>query len=89
MLTPSIPPAATPASPAAANDNAWELPVVRVPPRRPEAAYARSQNLILPLRFARHLPEWSRERPKLRPLERVWRTRAARTARLFDRLFSK
>jgi hypothetical protein len=71
------------------NDNAWEPVVVRRPAGRPEAAYARSANLILPLRFAREMPEWARERPALRPLEAVWRARAARTARVFNRLFSK
>ena len=73
----------------ASNDNAWEPPVVRRPAGRPGAAYARSENLILPLRFARLLPEWARERPELRPLERIWQTRAARTTRTFNRLFSK
>jgi hypothetical protein len=72
-----------------ANDNAWQPPVVRRPRGRPEAAYALSENLILPLRFARRLPEWAREREALRPLERVWRTRAARAARVLNRLFSK
>jgi hypothetical protein len=72
-----------------ANDNAWEPPVVRRPAGRPQAAYARSENLILPLRFARQMPGWALERPELRPLELVWRTRAARTIRTFNRLFSK
>jgi hypothetical protein len=73
-----------------ANDNAWQPPVVRRPRGRPDAAYARSENLILPLRFARRLPEWARERGgDLRPLEGVRRTRAARAARVFNRLFSK
>jgi hypothetical protein len=71
------------------NDNAWEPPVVHTPARRPEAAYARSANLLLPLRFARRMPEWALDRPALRPLERIWRTRAARAARVFNRLFSK
>ena len=75
--------------PDASNDNAWEAPVVRTPAGRPQSAYARSENLILPLRFARSLPEWARLRPQLRPLERIWRTRAARTARVFNRLFSR
>jgi hypothetical protein len=72
-----------------ANDNAWEPPVVRRPAGRPEAAYARSANLILPLRFARQMPGWAQDRPALRPLEAVWRARAARTVRVFNRLFSK
>ena len=72
-----------------ANDNAWEAPVVRRPAGRPEAAYARSANLILPLRFARKMPGWAWDRPAMRPLEQVWRTRAARTIRTFNRLFSK
>jgi hypothetical protein len=76
-------------TPSASNDNAWEPPVVRAPAARPGATYARSGNLFLPLRFARQLPEWARERPELRPLERIWRSRAARTARVFNRLFSK
>jgi hypothetical protein len=75
--------------PSVANDNAWEPPVVRAPAGRPDAAYARSANLILPLRFARQLPEWARQRPQLRPLERVWHARASRAARVFNRLFSR
>ena len=75
--------------PDVSNDNAWEPPVVRTPAGRPEAAYARSENLILPLRFARQLPEWARRKPELRPLERVWRARAARAARVLDRLRSR
>jgi hypothetical protein len=71
------------------NDNAWEPPVIHRPAGRPEAAYARTQNLILPLRFARLLPEWARQRPELRPLDAVWRARAAHTTRTFNRLFSK
>jgi hypothetical protein len=73
-------------APPESNDNAWEPPVVCRPAGRPEIAYARSQNLILPLRFARRLPEWARDRPRLRPLEAVWRSRAARIRRVFDRL---
>jgi hypothetical protein len=77
-------------APEASNDNAWEAPVVHRPAGRPEAAYARSDNLILPLRFARQLPEWARNgRPEMRSLERVWRARAGRAARIFNRLFSK
>jgi hypothetical protein len=76
-------------SPPESNDNAWETPVVRRPAGRPELAYARTANLILPLRFARRLPEWFLERPKLRPLEAVWRSRAARIARVFNRRFSR
>jgi hypothetical protein len=71
------------------NDNGWEPAVVRRPAGRPEAAYARSANLILPLRFARLLPQWARDRPQLRPLDAIWHARAARTARTFNRLFSK
>jgi hypothetical protein len=43
-----------------ANDNARssDAPVVRVPRRRPRATYARSDNLILPLRFAELMPGW-------------------------------
>jgi len=46
------------ASPAlrAANDNA--TPVVRAPRRRPDATYAASGNVILPLRFAERMPGW-------------------------------
>jgi hypothetical protein len=76
-------------SPSAENDNAWEPPVVRRPAGRPEAAYAKSANLILPLRFARLLPEWARDRPQLRPLERVWHARAAHVTRTFERLLSR
>jgi hypothetical protein len=42
----------------AANDNAGERPVVWTPARRPDATYARSTNVILPLRFARRMPQW-------------------------------
>ena len=43
--------------PAAANDNAWRFgrPVVRALRRRAEATYARSDNVILPLRFAERM----------------------------------
>ncbi len=46
--------------PAPANDNQFRFgaPVVRAPRRRPRALYARSDNLILPLRFAERLPGW-------------------------------
>jgi hypothetical protein len=75
--------------PDVSNDNAWEPAVVRTPAGRPGAAYARAANLILPLRFARQLPEWARKGPQMRPLERVWRARAGRAARIFNRLFSR
>jgi hypothetical protein len=89
-MTPGAPTPPVPTRmPPASNDNAWEPPVVRIPAGRPYAAYARSENLILPARFARRLPEWSRDRPELRPLDRIWKTRAARTMRIFDRLFAK
>lgn len=44
-----------------ANDNGGDgdTPVVTIPEHRPEQAYARSENLILPLRFARRLSGWS------------------------------
>jgi hypothetical protein len=44
-----------------ANDNASVLgqAVVRVPRGRSYAAYARSENVILPLRFAQRMPGWS------------------------------
>ena len=44
----------------AANDNAYTLgkPVVRVPRRRADATYARSENVILPLRFAQRMAGW-------------------------------
>jgi hypothetical protein len=44
----------------AANDNAYFLgaPAVRTPRRRPDATYARSENVILPLRFAQRMPGW-------------------------------
>lgn len=43
-----------------ANDNAYLTgqPVVRVPRGRAEATYARSENVILPLRFARRMAGW-------------------------------
>ena len=45
----------------AANDNAYVSgrPVVRIPRGRSEATYARSENVILPLRFAQRMPGWS------------------------------
>jgi len=44
----------------AANDNAYFVgaPVVRTPRRRSDATYARSENVILPLRFAERMPGW-------------------------------
>ena len=35
-------------------------PEVVVPAGRPAIAYARTGNLLLPLRFARQMPEWTR-----------------------------
>lgn len=46
----------------AANDNGIgddECPPVVIPDDRPDHAYARSGNLILPLRFAQRLPGWN------------------------------
>jgi hypothetical protein len=45
----------------AANDNGppFEKPVVRTPRRRPDSTYARSGNVILPLRFARRMTGWN------------------------------
>ncbi len=40
-----------------------ERPVVVVPRGRPGSAYARSGNLLLPVRFARRMPEWNRPVP--------------------------
>jgi hypothetical protein len=37
-----------------------ERPVVIVPRGRPGMTYARSGNLLLPARFARRMPEWTR-----------------------------
>ena len=47
-------------SASAANDNAYvvEKPVVRVSRRRSRALYARSGNVLLPLRFAQRMPGW-------------------------------
>jgi hypothetical protein len=44
----------------AANDNSYRtgMPVVRAARGRPEAAYARSENVILPLRFAQRMAGW-------------------------------
>jgi hypothetical protein len=44
----------------AANDNAYAMgrPVVRVPRARADGTYARSENVILPLRFARRMTGW-------------------------------
>jgi hypothetical protein len=43
-----------------ANDNAYATgrPLVRVPRGRAEATYARSENVILPLRFAERMAGW-------------------------------
>ncbi len=43
-----------------ANDNAHfaGAPVVRTPRGRADATYARSENVILPLRFAQRMPGW-------------------------------
>ena len=48
----------------AANDNAYTMgkPVVRVPRGRAAATYARSENVILPLRFARRMTGWQGDR---------------------------
>jgi hypothetical protein len=45
---------------SAANDNAYTTgkPVVRVPRGRADATYARSENVLLPLRFARRMAGW-------------------------------
>ena len=45
----------------AANDNVYALgkPVVRAARGRAEATYARSENVILPLRFAQRMAGWS------------------------------
>jgi hypothetical protein len=42
------------------NDNAAarESPIVRTPRGRPDAAYARADGVLLPLRFARRMPGW-------------------------------
>ena len=45
--------------PANDNGDSGAAPVVTIPDQRPEQAYARSENLILPLRFARRLSGWS------------------------------
>jgi hypothetical protein len=55
---------AIPAPAACANDNAErdlaaQPPVVVIQARSPEHAYARRENLILPLRFARRMAGWS------------------------------
>lgn len=44
----------------AANDNAYTTgrPVVRVPHGRADRTYARSENVILPLRFAQRMAGW-------------------------------
>jgi hypothetical protein len=45
-----------------ANDNAFTFtrPIVRALRRRPDETYARSANVILPLRFAENMPGWRR-----------------------------
>jgi hypothetical protein len=45
----------------AANDNVYAMgrPVVRAARGRAEATYARSENVILPLRFAQRMAGWS------------------------------
>ncbi len=50
----------------AANDNAGERPTVRTARRGPDATYATSANVILPLRFARCMVEWQRASRKRR-----------------------
>jgi hypothetical protein len=45
-------------APRPANDNTWEPSTVRTPARGRDAVYARSGNLILPLRFARRMSGW-------------------------------
>jgi hypothetical protein len=54
----AIAPAIAGAAPA--NENATPLapPVVRTPRRRPDATYAASGNVILPLRFAERMRAW-------------------------------
>ena len=44
----------------AANDNGYFMgaPVVRAARGRSDATYARSENVILPLRFAQRMPGW-------------------------------
>jgi len=44
----------------AANDNAYTTgkPIVRAPRGRVDATYARSENVLLPLRFARRMAGW-------------------------------
>jgi hypothetical protein len=44
---------------AADEDAANQRPVVTIPARGPEHAYARRGNLILPLRFARRMGGWN------------------------------
>ena len=49
----------------AANDNIYAAgkPVVRAPRGRADATYARSENVILPLRFAQRMAGWAALRP--------------------------
>jgi hypothetical protein len=47
------------------NDTTFARPVVHAPRRRPDATYARSANVILPLRFAERMAGW-RARPARR-----------------------
>ncbi len=64
---------------ASANDNGTESgkeavrPIVRVPRRRPDAVYARSGNVLLPLRFAERMDGWG-------PLSSATPVRASTTA---------
>jgi hypothetical protein len=53
-------------APPPANDNRWahEPPVVRALRRRPDATYACSANVILPLAFAERMPSWRRARQR-------------------------
>jgi hypothetical protein len=46
------------ARPANDNASATDKPVVRAPRLRPDATYARSENVILPLRFALRMAGW-------------------------------
>jgi hypothetical protein len=57
----------------AANDNAYTTgrPVVHVPRGRADATYARSENVLLPLRFARRIAGWQAPARSSRPFG-VW-----------------
>jgi len=52
-------------------------------------AVAGPEALVRSPRLVRELPAWMGERSHVRPLELVWRSRAAHVTRTFNRLFAR